>query len=174
MHKNLIAVQEKMVENARESLQILEVEDPKYLILAALAVAEKPLSEQEIGSRIHSGSGEVRRGLDDFIERGVVMETGDALYEFHPEIDKVLARNVQTKIEALRKSQTSHLAVCEKLLESGRAEYDLYDTLMSRFLWERIAKMRLIAAIMSRRNALLQLMQSGDAGSDEITKIAID
>jgi len=174
MHKNLAAVQQKMVENARESLKILAIDDQKLMIVPALAAAEKPLSDREIADRTRISTEEIRKGLEYFIERGLVVKSGDALYELNPEMATVAARNIQAKIEALRKNTKTHLAECERLLESAKAEYDGYDVLLSKYLRERIAKMKLITSLMTRRNSLLSLLDSSGEGGTEITKIAIE
>jgi hypothetical protein len=103
-----------------------------------------------------------------------VLQTGDSAYELHPEIGRMAAHNIQAKIEALRKNAKSHLDTCESLLESAREEYDGYDILMSKYLLERIAKMKFVTAVMARHSSLLRLLDSSGAGGDTITKIAID
>jgi hypothetical protein len=174
MHKNLVVIQQKIVENSRESLKILEVEDQGLMILPALAVAERPLSEQEIIDRTGASAGEIRKRLEYFVGRSLVVKAKEAVYELNPEMEKIMARIVQEKIVALRKNTQEHMAECERLLNSARAEYDDYDILMSKYLRDRIAKMKLVVAILTRRNSLLRLLDSAGEGNSEITKISIE
>ena len=60
------------------------------------------------------------------------------------------------------------------LLQSARAEFDDYDRLMARILREKIHKMKLISAVMTRRSALLRLLDSSVEESGEIKKITIE
>jgi hypothetical protein len=173
MHKNLIAVQERMVQNIRESLDILEVPDQKYLVLPALAVAEKPLSASELAGRTGLEEGQIRHNLDDFLARGVVLKEEGDVYELNPEMDKIIAGNIQSKVEALRKIHLQHVSECESLLESGKKEYDPYDLLMSKYLKERLIKMKWITAVMTRRHRLLHLLNPDAADGEEMTKITI-
>jgi len=179
MHRNLVTIQQEIIESVRGNLEILEIQDKRFMIAPALAVAERPLSEREIADRAGVGDDEIRKGLDYWIDRDLVVKTGlnasgEAVYELNPEMEKIAARNIQSKLEALRNNSKKHLAECEKLLESAKAEFDDYDILMVKYLRERIGKIKFLVAIMTRRNLLLNLLDSSDAQNAEIKKISIE
>jgi hypothetical protein len=179
MHRNLVTIQEEIIENARENLEILEIRDKKLMIAPVLAVAERPLSEREIADRAGVGEDEIRKGLDYWIERDLVVKTGsnasgEVVYELNPEMEKIAARNIQSKLEALRNNSKKRLAECDKLLESAKAEFDDYDMLMAKYLRERIGKIKFLAAIITRRNSLLHLLDSSEAQNAEIKRISIE
>jgi hypothetical protein len=179
MHKNLAMIQDKMVENVREALSILEVPDNKALIISVLAVAENPLARQEIMERTRIVDSECFMGLDALIDRDLVVAegvnaSGESVYGLNPKMEKIAARSIHSKIEALRSNTKKHVAQYESLLESAKGEFDGYDTLMAKFLSERIGKIKLIVALMTRRSSLLRLLDSGDGEGSEIKKIEID
>ena len=144
------------------------------MIVPALAVAEKPLSAQEIADRTNISVEEIHRNLEYFLKRNLVVSTGDAAYELNPDRGKIIAQNIQERIETLRKNTKNNLAECENLLGSASAEYDGYDILMAKYLRERIAKMKLFTAFMTRRSSLIRLLDSSGEDNPEITKVTID
>jgi len=179
MHKDLVRIQEKMVENVGENLRTLEISDKRPVIVSALAIAEKPLSEDEIAARTRLGLNEVRKGLGSLLQKELVKESKDGhsgrlAYELNPEAEKTALKNIQKKIEAVRSNTLSHVAECEALLESGKAEFDDYDRLMARYLQEKIKRMKAVSAIMTRRTALLRLLDSSVEEKGEIKKITIE
>jgi len=56
----------------------------------------------------------------------------------------------------------------------GQNSYNEYDTLMAKFLREKVNKMKLVAAIMTKRNSLLRLLDTGVEESAKIEKISIE
>ncbi len=179
MHENLVRIQEKMVENIGENLKTLEISDKRPVIVSVLAIAEKPLAEEEIAARAHLGSKEVRKGLAFLLKRELVVESaggssGRVGYELSPDVEKIALRNIRSKIEAVRSGLESHVAECEGLLESGKAEFDDYDKLMARILREKIKRMKAVSTIMTRRTALLRLLDSSVEEKAEIKRITIE
>ena len=100
--------------------------------------------------------------------------SGRVGYELSPEVEKMALRNVRSKIEAVRSRLESHVAECEGLLESGKAEFDDYDRLMAKYLREKIKRMKAVSTIMTRRTALLRLLDSSAEEKAEIKRITID
>jgi len=179
MHKNLVRIQEKMVENVEENLKTLEISDKRPMIVSVLAMAERPLAEEEIVGRTRLGAHEVRKCLGLLVGKELVVKapeepSGKVVYELNPRIEQIALRGVQSKIEAVRSNTKSHMAEYENLLESGMAEFDDYDRLMARFLKEKIHRMKLISAVMTRRTALLRLLEGSEEESAEIKKITIE
>jgi len=179
MHKDLMRVQEKIVENVGENLRTLEISDKRPVIVSALAIAEKALAEDEIAARTHLALKEVRKGLGSLLQKELVKESKDGHsgrvgYELHPEAEKMALRSIQKKIESVRSNTLSHVVECEALLESGRAEFDDYDRLMAKYLQEKIKRMKAVSAIMTRRTALLRLIDSSVGEKGEIKKITIE
>lgn len=179
MHRDLVRIQEKMVENVGENLRTLEISDKRPLIVSVLVIAEKPLAEDEIAARTRLGANEVKKGLDYLLKKELVVESavgasGRVGYELSPEVEKVALKSIRSKIEAVRSNTESHVAECEALLESGKAEFDDYDRLMARYLREKIKRMKAVSTIMTRRTALLRLLDSGLQQKGEIKKITID
>ena len=70
MHRDLVKVQEKIVENIGENLKTLEISDKRPVIVSVLAIAERPLAEEEIAARARLGSKEVRKGLGSLLKKG--------------------------------------------------------------------------------------------------------
>ena len=178
MHKNLVRIQENMLENFRENLKIFEVADKKPIIIPVLVLAERPLTEEEIVARTRIGANEARKGLDwlakkDFITKDTDGTSGKVVYELNGDIEKIVAGHIQSKLEAVRSNTKKHISECDGLLESAKAEFDDYDRLMAKYLRERISKMKLVTAIMTKRSSLLRLLDSGNAESAEISKISI-
>jgi predicted DNA-binding transcriptional regulator len=179
MHRDLVKVQEKIVENIGENLKTLEISDKRPVIVSLLAIAERPLAEEEIAARARLGSKEVRKGLGSLLKKDLVVESaagasGRVGYELSPEVEKMALRNVRSKIEAVRSRLESHVAECEGLLESGKAEFDDYDSLMAKYLREKIKRMKAVSTIMTRRTALLRLLDSSAEEKAEIKRITID
>ncbi|HUJ68729.1 MAG TPA: hypothetical protein VLW86_04365 [Syntrophorhabdales bacterium] len=179
MHEDLVRIQETIVRNVGENLRTLEISDKRPVIVSALAIAEKPLAEDEMAARTRLGSKEVRKDLAFLLKTGLVAESEDGTsgrkgYELSPEIEKIALRNIQSKFEAVRSNTESHVAECEALLESGKAEFDDYDRLMARYLREKIKRMKAVSLIMTRRTALLRLLDSSVQEKGEIKKITIE
>ncbi|MGA2107977.1 MAG: hypothetical protein ABSH25_10080 [Syntrophorhabdales bacterium] len=179
MHKDLVRVQEKIVENIGENLRTLEISDKRPVIVSVLAIAERPLAEEEIAARARLGSKEVREGLGSLLKKELVVESADKSsgrvgYELSPDVEKTALRNIRSKIEAVRSSIESHVAECEGLLGSGKAEFDDYDRLMAKYLREKIKRMKAVSTIMTRRTALLRLLDSSAEEKAEIKRITID
>jgi len=179
MHKNLVRIQEKMVENVRENLKTLEISDKRPMIVSVLACAERPLIEEEIKARTRIGAQEVRKCLGLLVNKEFLVKTtdepsGKVAYELNPDMEKIALRGIQSKVEAVRTNTKSHMAEYESLLESAKAEFNDYDRLMARILREKINKMKLISAILTRRSAILRLLDSGLDESAEIKKITIE
>jgi|WetSurMetagenome_2_1015567.scaffolds.fasta_scaffold303295_1 hypothetical protein len=178
MHKNLVRIQEKVVEGAKENLRILEISDKRLLIIPVLACAERPLTEEEIVTRATMDVKAVHEGLAYLTRESFVIttpddRTGHAVYEINPQLEKVVLRDVQTKAEAVRSNMKSHMAECESLLEAAKGEFDDYDRLMAKYLREKIGKIGLVLAVMTRRSSLLRLLESDGEGT-EIKKISIE
>lgn len=179
MHKNLVKVQEKIVENVKENLKTFEISDRRPVMIAVLACAERPLTEEEIRGRTGIRASEVRKALGLLTGKELVVKTpdrpsGKVGYELNPDMEKVVQRNIQSKIEAVSSNTKSHVAECESLLKSDNGEFDDYDRLMARYLREKICKMKLISAVMTKRNALLRLLDAGSEEHAEIKKIPIE
>jgi DNA-binding transcriptional regulator GbsR (MarR family) len=179
MHQNLTQLQEKIVDNVKEYLKILEVTDKRPVIVPVLALAERPLTEQEITARSRLSAKDVHKGLTFLTKNDLIVETvgkdsGKIVYELNCDMEKVIARNIQEKIEDLRRKMKSHVVEYEDLLESAKADYNEYDTLMAKFLREKVNKMKLVAAIMTKRNSLLRLLDTGVEESAKIEKISIE
>ena len=179
MHKDLVRIQEKMVENIVENLKTLEISDKRPVIVSVLAIAEKPLAEEEIAARARLGSKEVRKDLGSLLKKELVVESpagpsGRVGYELSPDVEKVALRNIRSKIETVRSRLESHVAECEGLLESGKAEFDDYDRLMAKYLREKIKRMKAVSTIMTRRTALLRLLDSGGGEKSGIKEITIE
>jgi len=171
MHKNLVRVQEEIVGNVRENLKALEISDKRPVIVSALACAEGPLTEEELVARTGIGTKEIRKSLAALSDKEFVVESrerpaGIVRYELHPRMEQAVLRSIRTKTEAIGANTRGHMDECEKLIESGTPEFDDYDRLMARFLGERINKMRLFATILTKRNALLNLLDTsiGEGG----------
>jgi DNA-binding transcriptional regulator GbsR (MarR family) len=177
MHRNLTSVQKNMAENVGEILGILDISDKRPVILSALGCAEKPLSEKEVTQRTGIGRKTVSLCLDRLKEIGVVVAAEsdrDVTYELTADMEKVILGNMRAKIDAIRAMVKRHVGECETLLESAREEYDDYDRLMARYLRERVSKMKFLSTVMTKRSALLRLLDSGEEGNAEITKIPIE
>ena len=178
MHKNLVRIQEKVVEGAKENLKIFEISDKRPLIIPVLACAERPLTEDEIVARTKIDAKAVHKGLAYFVKEALVIEapddrTGQPVYEINPHLEKVVLGEMQSKIEAVRSNMKSHMAEYENLLESAKGEFDDYDRLMAKYLREKMGKMRLLFTMMTKRSSLLRLLGSGGEGA-EIKKISIE
>ena len=142
MHKNLVRIQKEIVENVKENLGTFEISDKRPVIVSALACAEGPLTEEETAARTGMGANEVRKALGLLTANGFVVKnpkglSGKAGYELNPDMERVALRNIRSKTEAVSSNTKGHAAECEKLLESGKAEFDDYDRLMARFLREK-------------------------------------
>jgi DNA-binding transcriptional regulator GbsR (MarR family) len=178
MHSNLVRIQENMLENFKENMKILETTDKKPIIIAALALAERPLTEEEIAARTRMSANEVRKSLGSLVKIAVIIKdtndgSGKDVYELNADMEKILAGHVQSKLEALRNNTKKHISKCEELLETSKAEFDDYDRLMAKYLRERISKMKLVTTIMTKRSSFLRLLDSGSDESGRINKISI-
>jgi DNA-binding transcriptional regulator GbsR (MarR family) len=172
MHNNLVAIQEKMVKSVRENMKVLEIYDSRCLILAALAAAEKPLGLSDLIQRTELREKEAGNAVKSLAEKGIIIQSGKDAYDFNPEMEKAVALSVQEKLDALRANMKREASEYESLLKSGQAEFDDYDRLMAKYLNERIAKMKLIASVLLRRNSLLRLLdntRNEDAGIEKLS-----
>ncbi len=179
MHKNLVRIQERIVENVRENMKTLEISDEKPMIISVLACAERPLTDEEIIARTGVGADQVQKCLAFLTGKELLVKaeeepSGRVEYELNPDIEKITLRNIQSKIEAVGSNTKSGVNECESLLESGKAEFDDYDRLMAKYLREKIGKMKLVSAVMSRRSALLRLLDSSAEEGAEIKRITIE
>ncbi len=179
MHQNLVRIQEEIVKSVKENLKTLDVSDKRPVIIALLACAEGPLTEEEVAVRTRIGATEVGKTLGLLTANELVVKnpkglSGKVEYELNPDIERIALRNIQSKTEAVGNNTKTHAAECEKLLESAKAEFDDYDRLMARLLREKINKMKIITAVMTKRNALLKLLDSSPGESAEIKKITIE
>jgi hypothetical protein len=178
MHKNLVRIQEKMVSDVAQNLKIFEISDKRPLILLVLAIAERALAEREIAARTRLGASVVRKGLGNLVKKDFIVAAApeasrERVYELNPDLEKIAARNIHSKIETLRSNKASQVAEYESLLESAKAEFDDYDRLMARYLRGKINRMKFLTAVMTKRNSLLRLLDSGDGDNAEIRKISI-
>jgi DNA-binding transcriptional regulator GbsR (MarR family) len=178
VHKNLVQIQEAMVENLRNNLKVLDISDPRPVILAVLALAEKPLIEEEIVTRTHLGASDVRKRIGAMLDKNLLVKdsahaSGRVAYELRPDIDRIVAAEIRSKLEAVRSNTQSRVAECESLLESARTEFDDYDRLMAKYLGERVCKLRLMTGFMAKQASLLRLLEPGHEGIEEIKKISV-
>ena len=102
MHKDLVRIQEKMVENVGENLRTLEISDKRPMIVSVLALAERPLAEEEIAARTRVGPNEVRKGLGFLVKKELVVKSADGPsgkvgYELNPDVEKIALRNIQVE-----------------------------------------------------------------------------
>ena len=178
MHKNLVRIQERIVENVRENLKTLEISDERPVIISILACAERSLTEEEILSRTDIGADQIRKCIALLVDKELVVKAGKGSsgrveYELNPDMEKIALRSIQSKIKTVGSNTKSSVNECESLLESGKAEFDDYDRLMARYLREKIGKMKLVSAVMTRRSVLLRLLDSSAEESAEIKRITI-
>jgi DNA-binding transcriptional regulator GbsR (MarR family) len=177
MHKNLASAQRSLIKNVEEILGIFDVSDRKPIIVSALACAEKPLSQADISDRTDLDRPTVISCLERLEENKVVSAvevSGITTYELSTDLEKAVFRSIQSKMDAVRTTVERHAGECETLLESARREYDDYDTLMAKYLRERVGKIKVMTSVMAKRSALLRLLDPGEEEHDEIRRITIE
>jgi DNA-binding transcriptional regulator GbsR (MarR family) len=172
MHENLARIQAELVSAIKETLKIFEISDVRPLLMAALSVAEKPLTEAEILARTGLKARTASQGLAALVDRAVLVREGDR-FEIGQAPDRAFAGLVQERAEAVRSGIRRRLAACETLLESGRAAFDDRDWLMAKLLRERLGLLRGLTTLLARRSALFRLASADGPEPARIEKVPI-
>lgn len=178
MHQNLTRIQEIMVNGMINYLKILEVSDKRPVIMSVLALAEKPLDAKEITTRSGLNVKDVNKGLSSLTQKGLIIEStqkkGIFAYELTDDLEGAVARNMQSKTEALKRKMKNDIHECDKLLKEAKSDFNEYDRLMAKYLKEKINKMKIATAIMAKRGSLLHILDTGAQDSADIKKISIE
>lgn len=177
MHKNLLKVQESMVECVKQALDIFEITDRKPLVIAALKIGEKPLSISDLKARTKLDDGEISKILARLIEKEMVTESlinNQKHYEMSDEIGKKFISMIHSKIKSIQKIVATQIDESRKLMSDGKKEFNEYDALMARFLGEKLHKAEVIAHIMKRKVFFFDFLESCKEDCDPIKRIKIE
>ncbi len=178
MHQNLVQMQQNAVDTVRDILDILEVENKKPLIMVAMMMAEKPLTEDELAKRTGLDDAEMKKGIEKLRSKNILTvfneEEDPPRFEINPEIEKVMIRRIRSKMEKILDTMQNHIETSKELLESGKPDFDNYDLLMAKFLRARMHKAWMIHHILGKKRVLLNFLETGEVDREEIKKISID
>jgi DNA-binding transcriptional regulator GbsR (MarR family) len=180
MHGNLRQIQERFVQATKETLEILEIRKVRPIIMAALFVSEKPLSEEEIAARTGLTLDRVGEEVAFLIEKEVLMGVspkggeGKTSYEVNPDIEKVLGKRVRSKAEKVLENTRKHIEESKKLLFSCESELDDFDRLMAKFLKCKMKKAEMFCLFLSRKMAFWDFLHTGEPADRGIKRIPIE
>ncbi|MHC9540642.1 MAG: hypothetical protein AB9903_14140 [Vulcanimicrobiota bacterium] len=177
MHNNLVKVQESMIQCIAEVLEILEVRNVKPLIIAALKISEKPLTVDELHTRTKLDTAAISKILDDLSDSGIVSKTsreGIECFDLADRAGRKFMEVVHSKAKAVMHCIRTRLDESGKLMTEGRNEFSEYDSLMARFLNEKLHKAEVIAQILKRKVFFFDFLESHKEESDSVKRIPVE
>jgi len=177
MHRNLVIVQESMIQCVADVLEILEIRNMKPLVIAALKVSEKPLTAEEIGVRTKLDQAALKEILDDLTEKGIIAgegPEGHQRYDFAERAGHRFMETLHSKARAVMQRVRSHLDASRKLMAEGKGEFDSYDSLMARFLGEKLHKAEMAAQILKKKVFFFDFLESHREEEESVKRIPVE
>lgn len=177
MHRNLVKVQESMIQCVADVLEIAEIRNMKPLVIAALKISEKPLTAEELGVRTKLDKAELKKILDDLTEKGIITcegPEGHQCYDFADRAGHRLMETLHSKARAVMQRVRAHLDESRKLMTEGKGEFDGYDSLMARFLGEKLHKAEMVAQILKKKVFFFDFLESHREEGDSVKRIPVE
>jgi len=174
MHRNLVKVQESMIQCVADVLEIAEIRNMKPLVITALKISEKPLTSEEIQARTKLDPAAVKEILDDLEEKGIIIKDGNQCFDFADRAGHRFMETLHSKARAVMQRVKSHLDNSRKLMAEGKGEFDSYDSLMARFLGEKLHKAEMIAQILKRKIFFFDFLESNRGEGDSVKRIPVE
>ncbi len=165
MHPNLSKIQSLVIQGVKD-FKAREMARPCHPeILAALVLAEKPLSVREVVQRTDVPVEEAEKFVFHLLDQGVVAQCsktnsdGSRTYEMNQALEEVIPGMIKSRLESFLERMEDDLTEAEHLLESGRNEFDAFDTLYSRLVGAKVRGLRLVNRAVRRRALFWESLQ---------------
>jgi hypothetical protein len=179
MHANLHQIQELIIQAIREWQEHHRAHPPRLEVVAALALAEKPLTRQELALR----AGLARPETDAFVQ---LLLTHGLLTCTHPDaaveeqtlegahdLEETLSRLAHHRLDEMVNRLEPRVAKARELLESCRTQFDGFDWLVARQFRLKINGLERLLRLARQRDRLLGLIGSGDVVSAPLKPVSI-
>ena len=179
MHANLHQIQDIIVSGVREWEDHHRVHPPRLEVLAVLALAEKPLTRQEIALR----AGISRPDSDGFVQRlldqGLLQPVRPGLsaeeesFEAAHDLEESVTRLAEARLAELVERLEPRLSRAQELLESCRSQFDGFDWLVAKNLRRKIRGFHRLLKLAHSRKHLLSLLGDENVKGSHLQKVSI-
>ncbi|GEM_PF-2090358 len=177
MHKNLVKVQESMIKCIAEALEIFEVRNMKPLVIAALKISEKPLTMEELLTRTKLDPALISEILKDLTGKGIVTKAtceGHECFDMADKAGRQFMEVLHSKAKAVMDRLRFHIDESRKLMSEGKGEFNEYDSLMARFLNEKLHKAEMVAQIVKRKVFFFDFLESNKEEGERVKRIPVE
>lgn len=178
MHAKLKKLQKGFVRTVKGNMEILEIDRPGPIVLAAMAVAAHPLTLQELADLSELPKGEVRVVLDRMLDRGLAVQAEvkgrkGTLFELNPDFDEVLEERVKEKADRVSRNSMEFFGGARKTIADSLKHFSSEDRLYARMLLHHFKRMERIHHLIQKKLFLLSFVEGQESSDRDLEKVSI-